>query len=60
MGKKNNNFNRDAGLSAAETAKFLERQQVSKYHTKDGHEFVAKKVNDFYDKVRFKKIKLAF
>ncbi len=57
MEKQKNNV-KITGLSAAETAKLLERLQISKYHTKGGHGFAAEDVNAFHDKVRLKKVEI--
>jgi gas vesicle protein len=48
----------NAGLAAAEIAKQLEKQQISKYHTKGGHGFSAEDANAFSDKVRLRKVEM--
>ena len=48
-----------SGLVAAETAKHLERTQISKYHTpKGGHGFAAEDANTFADKIRLRKVEV--
>lgn len=42
-------------LSAPLTAQSLEKTQISKYHTKGGHGFVAEDANNFADQLRGKK-----
>lgn len=48
----------NAGLAAAEVAKQLEKQQISKYHTKGGHGFSAEDANAFSDKIHLRKVEV--